>query len=215
MSDFKTDVDAATKSANILLVEDHSLIRQSLIELIHRHTAHRVIGDTGCGREAVSLAAALSPALIVMDFHLGNGMEGLELIKSLGAACPESRILILSADSTGECMEGAARCGAHGLVSKSAPPQALFSAMEQVLQGKEPIERSQPNAGPISSLSDRERAVLRLVASGYAVREIAAHLGISRKTVEAHRNNIRTKLNVGTSDDLRRFAREYFGSPTL
>lgn len=188
MTDFesRSDTFQDRQAVRLLLIEDHALIRQSLIELLHRHTPHQVVGDTSSGREAISLAVALQPDLIVMDFHLGDGVEGLDLIKALRAACPQGSILVLSADASGQRIEDIIRCGAQGFVSKSGPPEELFSAINQVLEGRSATLDPAPaiTVDALSVLTDRERNILRLVASGYAIREIAVRLKISRKTVE-------------------------------
>lgn len=204
--------DGPGRRGRLLLIEDHALIRVSLEELIHQNTPHQVVGSTGDGREAISLAMALQPDMALMDFHLGDGMEGVQLIQALRTATPRTRILVLSAQAHTERLEEVRRCGAVGLVGKNEPPEILFSAIVHALAGDVPVHSRKPNPGALATLSDRERFILRLFATGYAVREIAVKLGISRKTVEAHRTNIRAKLAIESSDDLRRFARDHFGT---
>ena len=213
--------ESSPNGKNILLVEDHDLIRQSLTELIQRHTVHQIVASTGIGREAVSLAVRLRPEMILMDYGLGRGIEGIELLKSLRSAAPASRIIVLSAHNHHQRREEVMKAGAVGLVSKSDPPEILFSALDCVAAGLsvpgESVAKHNHNGtlpdDRLRGLSDREREVLRLVARGLTVREMAEKLGISRKTVEAHRANARVKLALENCDGLRQFAREYFGCP--
>ncbi len=192
----------------LLLVEDHAIVRESLIGLIRQRTNYEVIFATGDGREAVNRAIALQPGVVLVDFHLEGGFDGLELVKTFRSACPRARIIVLTARSHGQREEEVLRSGADGLVGKSDPPERLFAA----LRGGEVRATERPVPTPLSVLSDRETSVLRLFAAGYTVREIAANLGISRKTIETHRCNIREKLDLATSDELRAYARRYFGS---
>lgn len=211
---------SSMKKQTLLLVEDHSIVRESLIELLHRSTNCQVIDSTGDGRVAIDKALSLCPDIILVDFHLGGGVDGEELIKSLRAVSPKSCILVLSAFCHGKRQEEVLRWGADGLIGKSDPPEILFAAIDRVSQSiswPPPHDKNEPekDPGPLSSLSDRERVILRLFAQGFTVREIAADLGISRKTIEAHRCNIREKLNIDSSDELRAFARRYFGGVSL
>ncbi len=197
-----------TFTKRLLLVEDHAIVRESLVGLIHQRTGYRVVAATGDGREALEHAMALQPDVMLVDFYLEGGFDGLELVKALRSACPKARLIVLTALSHGQRGEEVLRCGADGFIGKSDPPQHLFA----VLSGEVPGGMERGPQTQLSVLSDRETSVLRLFAAGYTVREIAANLGISRKTIETHRCNIREKLNVGTSDELRTMARRYFGN---
>lgn len=167
----------------------------------------------------MALAAETVPDLIVMNSDLGDGLEGAELVRALKAVCPDARVLAMATAEHALAQRETCMAGADAVLGKSTPT-AMFLKVLQTLAGGDftrpilfpPCDHCEDGLpGELPMLSQRERQVLELIAAGLHVREIAARLGISRKTVESHRCNIRAKLDLPDVDSLREFARAHFG----
>lgn len=205
--------------ARVLLVDDHPMVRYGLTQLINGNHDMVVCGEAGDAAQAITAVEQLRPDLVVVDIALG-GEDGLTLIGQLRARWPETRILALSMHSEALYAERALKAGAGGYVTKQQRPPEVIVALRRVLAGEvylgeaiknrlvERIAGIPPKRGSsaIESLTDRELAVLRLIGSGRATREIAAELHLSVKTINAHRDHIKGKLGIGTAPELARFA---------
>lgn len=205
----------------ILLVEDHILVRKGIFSLLDAEEDIEIVGEANNGNEALAAAEQLHPDLIIMDISLPelNGIEATRLIKK---QYPEIKILALTMHQNEEYVLQLLQSGASGYVIKQAIPSELLTAIRAVHQGDaylspsvsrsliEEYLRFAPNADqPLdmyAQLTDREREVLQLLAEGFSAREIADKLVISIKTVSVHRTNLMEKLNLNSMPDLVKFA---------
>jgi DNA-binding NarL/FixJ family response regulator len=210
----------AEPPARILIVDDHSIVRDGLANLLERTPGLKVVGFAATGEEAVSAAQRLRPHLIIMDLML-PALNGIEASRRIIAELPRTRIIALSACHTLEQVCRALRAGALGFVFKTEAASELLHAVQAVLAGKqyvspaiaamfgdgalsEPIPKS-----PFERLSGRERAVVQLVAAGSTSSDIARHLSLSRKTVDTYRGRIMVKLGVANRSALIRYVLDY------
>jgi DNA-binding NarL/FixJ family response regulator len=201
----------------ILIVDDHAIVRDGLVEVINRAPEMEVCGQAGDAFAALELAASMKPDLAVVDIHIG-GKNGLELIKDLHVQHPQIAILALSAHDETLYAERVLRAGGHGYVMKSEGSERLIEAIRQVLAGETAVSAKvsakvvnlfagrHADISPIERLSDRELEIFQLIGRGKETNEIAALLHISPKTVEAHRMHIREKLQIASLNGLISFA---------
>ena len=210
--------DSDVGEARILLVDDHPVLRQGLVRLIEREPDLSVCGEAESADEALRAVARLHPTLVIVDLSL-HGKPGLELIKDLRASHPDVRVLVLSMHDETLWAERVLRAGACGYIMKQEKPRVLISSIRQALRGEICLSEAmsatllrklagrRPDRGNSEDgLGDRELEVLQLIGQGLATRDIAAALHISIKTVEAHREHIKRKLNLPTGDELLRYA---------
>lgn len=207
----KSDPEQSKSGAprNILIVDDHPLIRSGLKQLIARHGDLNVSGEGGSPAEAFTELARQVPDLLLADMSM-PGRSGFEFIKDVLALHPELPILILSMHDEGLYAERVLRAGARGFIMKDAGGERLIAAIRQVLSGQVYVSpgiaarllesltghRPRGSTSPIETLSDREFEVLRLIGQGRGTRDIAEQLHLSPKTVDVHRAHIRTKLKL-------------------
>lgn len=204
----------------ILLVDDHPLLREGLSRLISAEMGLRACGAAGDVQEALALVETSKPDLVITDLTL-PGRNGLELIKDLAALHPSLPVIVLSMHDEMVYAERALRAGARGYVMKNAPPECLIEAVRMVLDGGvyasptitahllQTISngKSQTKARfPMERLTDREMEVFELIGSARSNHDIASRLGISPRTVDAHRSHIREKLGLGDCNELTRQA---------
>jgi DNA-binding NarL/FixJ family response regulator len=188
----------------VLIVDDHPVVRQGLRALLDVQDGIEVVGDTGEGASALSLAASLVPDVILLDLKL-PGMDGIAVLGELGE-CP-ARVLVLTSATDPSSASLAMRAGAAGVVYKDIDPDALVRAIRSVHDGN--VLLSPQAAGPlvrssggalagdgIDQLTSREREVLAELAKGRSNREIARALTVSEKTVKAHVSAVLAKLGV-------------------
>lgn len=187
----------------VLLVDDHPVVREGLAAVLEDTKDIRVAGSVGSAEEALASVAAGPPEVILLDLEL-PGMNGVEAIPRLTTAAPRSRIVVLTAYDTEERVLGALRAGAAGYVLKGAGAAEIVQAIRAVAAGGSYLTPrvaarvvAQVNAPRRSTtLSDRERQVLRLVARGRANKQIARDLGITERTVKFHMTSIFNKLGA-------------------
>jgi DNA-binding NarL/FixJ family response regulator len=206
----------------ILVVDDHPLIRQGLRELIKQEPDIEVCGEAASVAEALQRLKEVKPALVIIDLSLGHG-HGLELIKQIRARYPAVRMLVLTMHDAALYAERAMQAGASGFVNKQEPAQKVLDAIRRVLAGGVYLSdrfadrilgrlvggRSAAEhlaQSPLERLSDREVEVLALLGRGMTVKEIAAHLHLSTKTIDAHRDHLKKKLGLKSSSELLRYA---------
>ena len=196
----------------VLIADDQDLVRQGLETIVAAHENLEVVATAGNGREAVRLAAELSPDVVLMDIRMPE-MDGLESTRIL-LARPEvtSRVLVLTTFDADEYVLAALRAGASGFLLKDVPRRRLVEAIHAVHGGelllsptitRRLVERHLDHPGPrptdtatLERLSDRELDVLRLVATGHANREIADALHLSESTVKTHVGALLAKLDA-------------------
>ena len=203
----------ARETSKILLVDDHPIVRRGLQEIISREPDLCVCGEAGSADEAIKKIKETDPDLIVVDISL-NGVSGIDLIKQVKAAHDNIRMLVASMHD--ECIyaERALHAGALGYINKEEATDHLVGAIRQVLLGKvylseemtaRVLERTRSGTheeSPIESLTDREIEVFELFGQGLSAKQIAERLHRSVKTIETHRESIKSKLGIETSNEL-------------
>jgi DNA-binding NarL/FixJ family response regulator len=212
---------------NILLVDDHPIVREGLSQFINSEPDLTVCAVASDAAEAMSLVAAKNPDLVVTDLSLA-GRLGLELVKEMTAKYPSIPVLVLSIHDENVWAERVLRAGAEGYIMKSRATSQIVEAIRRVLGGgiwvsehvnetllQKQIRNRKPLAGtPIDQLSDREVEVFHCIGQGMNVREIAAAFGLSSKTIEVHRDHIREKLRLKSAAELIRYAVTYLLAET-
>ncbi len=204
----------------VLLVDDHPLVIDGIQARLEDEGGIEVVGRASNGQEAIEAAHNLKPDVVLMDISMPV-MNGLEATKVLQQQMPETRVLILSMHDNREYMVQLIQSGAKGYILKDVSAAEMVSAVETVYRGGTYFSSSasqtlfsqfdQPHmAEPASAsvLTPRESMVLKLLAEGSNNKEIAKALGISVRTVETHRQNIKSKLNIQTAAGLTRYAIE-------
>ncbi len=209
------------RALKILLADDHPLMRQGIRSVLEGQPGWTVCGDASNGREAVAMAKRLSPDVAVIDITMPE-LNGLEAARQIRREMPSVEVLILTMHDSDALIAGALEAGARGCVLKSESGRLLLAAVDAVAQHKPflagkvaevvmgrslKIEVDGQDTVPLQHrLSSREREVVQLVAEGRTNKEIATELGVSVKTVDAHRTNIMRRLNVHSVADLVRYA---------
>lgn len=195
----------------LLIVDDHAVVRRGARAFLDAEEDFAVIGDVGSGAEAVLLAADLVPDVILMDLVM-PGMNGVEATRRIKQISPRSQIIVLTSYHDDEHLFPALRAGALSYLLKDVPLSELADAIRKAARGEATIHphvaarlvqeqeeaRGTPhrNATLYILLSEREREVLHLIASGCSNGEIARRLVISEKTVKSHVGNILSKLHL-------------------
>lgn len=189
----------AGKAPRVIIVEDHPLMRDALTRVVRDAVDGEVVGVASGRLEALALARSARPDLVLLDLVLPDG-NGLDLLRDLRSELPEARVLMVSSFREEDYARRARAAGAVGYVCKESSGEALIAAVRQAWRGGTVASVVGPVASgggdPMAALSEREMSVLVLVGRGAATREIAASLGVSFKTVEAHRENIKVKLGL-------------------
>jgi DNA-binding NarL/FixJ family response regulator len=202
----------------VLLADDHRVLLGSLRALLERH-GFEIVGEATTGEQALAVAAKVHPQVIVMDLEM-PGTGGLAAAHRMKQMAPTAKVLILSAhDDESDVLEALNDAGVAGYLVKSDAPEELVAAVRAVASGKRylssavaPILLSQfknprpRGAGSENRLTLREREVLRLLTNGATSKDIAQSLGISPKTAQAHRENIKDKLGLRSTAELVRYA---------
>jgi DNA-binding NarL/FixJ family response regulator len=202
----------------VLLVDDHTIVRQGLRRLLETDPELEVVGETGDGRSAVELAERLHPDLVVMDLALPQ-VDGIEATRSITAREKGVKVLILTMNTDDVAMRKSLRAGARGYLLKDSDD--LMRAVKQVGRGQPffspAVARLVGNdflgngsgrqvEDNLHLLTERETEVMRLIAEGKTNKEIAATLGVSVNTVETHRKHIMEKLDLHNTAEIVRFA---------
>lgn len=209
------------KKIRILLADDHAILRQGLRVLLDTEKDFDVVGEAEDGRRAVELAKIFKPDIIVMDIRMPQ-LNGLEATRQILSELPRTKVIILSAHNDDTYIDQVVAVGASGYLLKQSPSEIISKAIRQVSRGKTFFSpsiskriRTQYDKSPVqgrllkkkaADLTSRELEVLQLVTEGSANKQIADKLGISTKTVEKHRHQIRKKLNISDTAGLTRYA---------
>jgi DNA-binding NarL/FixJ family response regulator len=199
----------------LLLVDDHPLVRDGVRVRLEAVPHFEVVGEAGDADAALQAARTLSPDLALMDIGM-RGMNGIALTEKFAEAFPEIAVLVLSMHDNLEYVRQVIRAGARGYVLKDAPASELVEAIDAVLAGRpfysaELAMRMAEQAimpTPVEALTPRERDILDGIAKGYANKRIADELGLSVRTVESHRLNLKRKLGIEGQAELVKFAVE-------
>ncbi|MEM5276471.1 response regulator transcription factor [Cupriavidus taiwanensis] len=208
--------------ARVLLIDDHALVRDGMRMHLALQPGLRVVGEADDGEAALAwldrAGVAEIPDLVITDIGM-RGMGGIALAAALHDRYPELAVLIVSMHDNLEYVRQAVRAGARGYVLKDAPADELIAAIRAVLAGRvfysariaRGIAEQSPAAGPLDALTPRERDILRGIGRGLANKEIAAQLGVSVRTVETHRLNLKRKLGIEGRAGLVKYAVETLG----
>jgi len=209
----------AVSKRRVFLVDDHPIVRQGLVQLVDNEPDLTVCGQGEDAYKSLAAIRAAKPDLVLLDVSIKDG-DGLELLKEIKAFDPGMSVLMLSMHDEALYTERALRAGASGYVMKQEAPQVLLAAVRKVLAGQVYVSDKMSatmlrrmvggkrgvSELPMDRLTDRELEVFRMIGSGLTVKEIAQKLILSVKTVEAHREHIKEKLNLKSSAELLRFA---------
>jgi DNA-binding NarL/FixJ family response regulator len=205
-------------STTVFLVDDHAMFRSGVRAELGESV--ELVGEAGSVAEAIAGIRAARPDVVLLDVHMPDG-GGLAVLAGVAAEVPDTRFLALSVSDAAEDVIAVIRAGAKGYVTKTISPPDLAAAVQRVADGDvvfsprlagfvldafrdAPVP---PSVDPdLDQLTPREREVLRLLARGYAYKEIAAELYISIKTVETHASNVLRKLQLSSRHQLTRWA---------
>ncbi len=194
-----------TPTITVLLVDDHAVVRRGFRRLLEDDASIAVVGEASTGEEAVRMAEALSPRVIVMDAAM-PGMGGLAATRAIVAAGGDAAVLMLSMHSEETLVRQAMAAGARGYVLKNALDLDLAAAVKRVAAGETVIEPPHPGAveiaGERTRLTPRELEVLQLICRGMSNRDMAAELNLSVNTVAVHRASIMSVLGVHKAAEL-------------
>ena len=199
----------------LLLVDDHPLVRDGVRVRLEAVPHFRVVGEAGDAEAALEAARTLSPDLALMDIGM-RGMNGIALTEKFAEQFPEVAVLVLSMHDNLEVVRQVMRAGARGYVLKDAPASELVEAIDAVLAGRAfysaqlamRMAEQAITPTPVEALTPRERDILDGIAKGYANKRIADELGLSVRTVESHRLNLKRKLGIEGQAELVKFAVE-------
>jgi two-component system response regulator NreC len=206
----------------ILIVDDHTLLRAGLRALLTQDPTIEVVGEAADGRDAVRAVGQLSPHLVLMDLTM-PGMNGIEAVTEIKRRYPQVRVLVMTLHKAEDYIHASLKAGADGYILKDATQEEFRVAIRTVLQGKTYLSMDVSAkvvsgylgggsaTGAISvydSLTHREREVLKLVAEGNSNKFIADFLSLSVKTVEKHRSNLMSKLDLHNASGLTTYAIE-------
>ena len=200
------------------MVDDHPVVRTGIAELIAKQPDMRVCGEATSVAEALVRVDTLKPDLVIVDLSLAD-RNGLELIRTLAQRPSGPATLVFSVHDEALFAERALRSGASGYVMKTEPPKAVITAIREVLAGRMYVsdaiaqallkrlgQEGTPIGDRIANLTDREMEVFELIGRGLSTVAIAARLGVSVKTIDTYRSNIKTKLQLEDAADVLRHA---------
>jgi DNA-binding NarL/FixJ family response regulator len=212
------DISMSAEPVRIILVDDHPLVRDGLRARLDSVPHLRVIGEAGNAKEALALAADESnpPDLALMDVGMA-GMSGIELATLFHERFPGIRVLMLSMHDNVEYVKQAVRAGASGYVLKDSPAAEIIQAIDAVLASKTFFSaglaarmiQAQSMQTPLERLTPRELEILDALAEGLSSKQIAQQHGLSVRTVETHRLNLKRKLDIDGQAELIKFAVEH------
>ncbi|HYE36750.1 response regulator transcription factor [Methylocaldum sp.] len=201
----------------ILVADDHPIVRNGINQILSTVVSFTVVDEAISAVEVLDKCRRSDIDVLLLDLSM-PGAQGVDLIKRIHRVRPSLPILILSMHASGQIATEAIKAGAAGYITKDSEPEILIAGIQKVATGQRFIEPSLaekivftmvPDQLPHAILSQRERQVLRLFASGKRVQDIAEALSLSEKTVSTHKTRLMRKLSVKNNADLIRYAVEY------
>jgi DNA-binding NarL/FixJ family response regulator len=203
----------------IILADDHALMREGIRNIIEAVPGLKVVGEAGDGYELLKMLKNKLPDMVILDISM-PGLRGIEAAREINERYPEVRILVLSMHKSQEFLAMALEAGANGYLLKEDTGDELLQAIARLRTGRTFLSSTLANTlstdiiaicrGNLTSRADpltaRERQILKLIAEGHTDRQIGELLFISLRTVQRHRYNIRTKLNIRHTADLVKYA---------
>jgi two-component system, NarL family, invasion response regulator UvrY len=201
---------------HILIADDHAVVRRGLKDILADALPGARFSEAGCGTEVLSLLAASQVGVLVLDINM-PGRSGLDILREIKSNYPRLPVIILSVHSEDEYAMRCLRAGAAAYITKDSAPEELAQAIKKILGGGHYVsprladklvswlDQSTDNP-PHESLSDREHEVMRKIASGVPLTEIADQLDVSVKTVSTYRARILEKMNMKSNAEITRYA---------
>jgi len=202
----------------VLIADDHTLVRESLVNVLEASGACKVVAQAADGLEAVEKALQMRPDVAIVDISM-PGLNGVEVVRRLHAELPATRTLVLTMHEDEEYVLHVVRAGAAGYLLKDSPISELINAVRQLHAGRAHFGAAAARvlanqvqhpegvgSDPYGRLTAREREVFHMIVEGSTSKEIAAKLGISTKTAENHRANVLDKLDARNTADVVRYA---------
>ena len=203
----------------VLIADDHTIVRSGVRLLLEAEPDIEVVGEALDGGEALALAEALDPDLVLMDIAM-PGMDGLEATRRIKTRWPDKKVLVLTMHRTDDYLFEMLKAGASGYILKAAETDELVHAVRVVARGEvflyptmarrlvqDYLSRVDGSVVSDPALSARENEILHLLADGYSSREIAEKLVVSASTVHTHRSNLMSKLGLSSRRELIQYAR--------
>jgi len=203
---------------SVLIADDHGIVREGIRRTLEAEENVSICGEATDGREVLELVRKHEPDLVILDITMPR-LGGLETLERIRSSHPDVKVILLSVHGDPPFIESAVALGADGYLLKNGRASEVVEALRAVTKGgsyfspsvaKEIVDQlrtpRKASHEPFSLLSTREREVLRLIADGLSAKEIAAELGISTKTVEAHRTSLMRKLGARKATELVRYA---------
>jgi len=211
------NTESSHHSTTVLLADDHAILRDGLARLLGAH-GYNVVGSVGDGEALLEKARELRPDVIVTDISMPAGPSGLDVVARLKSEKITSKVIVLTMHNDPALAMRATRDGASGYLLKDSAGEELVTAIQQALLGrvyltaaltKGVMDRLSTGPGDAApALTDRQRDVLRLIVEGRRMKEIAAALDLSTRTVETHKYEMMRVLGVGSTAELVRYAIE-------
>lgn len=206
---------AASEKSRVFIVDDHTMFREGLRQLIEHDPGLMVCGDAADAEQAREGIARTSPDVVLVDITLADS-SGLDLVKSIKSELEDLPVLVVSMHEESLYAERALRSGAMGYVMKNEPAKTVTAAIHSVLRGEMYLSQrmsssviskfihgqSEQPMSPLEILSDRELEVFRMLGQGKGTRQIAQDLEVSIPTVQSFRNRIKEKLHIRTAPEL-------------
>jgi two-component system nitrate/nitrite response regulator NarL len=206
MSSTEAAINQSSK-IKVLLVDDHAVVRDGIRSRLEQNNQFKVVGEAVNGRDAILRAEELIPDVVLMDISMPV-MNGMDAAKQLRDKYPDMKVIILTMHEHKEYIQGVIRCGAQGYILKDVSAQEMINAIKTVINGEtyysscvsqmmfDDFAKSHRSSGDKLGLTQRQRTILALVEQGMSSKAIANELNISVRTVEAHRHNIKIKLDA-------------------
>ncbi len=203
----------------VFLADDHAVLREGLRVLVNLQPDMECVGEAPDGRAALARVSELRPDVAVLDVSM-PGLNGLEAAERIKACCPAVKLVTLTRHSDNGYLQQLLKAGVSGYVLKQSPSNVLLTAIRAVAAGQRFLDpavtdkvigsyvgkAASKHAPSTVDLSEREQEALRMIAWGYSNKEVASHMDISIKTVEAHKANAMRKLGMRSRIDIVRYA---------